>query len=161
MSTTSAVLPSAATTKNHSASVIAGVLPYVAVGAFLGVVMVKGEIISWFRVQEMFRFQGFHLYGVLGTACLTSFIAIQLLTRTRARALTGERIAVEPKTLGRRAYRYWLGGTVFGMGWGLTGACVGPLFALAGAGFPVFVVAIASALVGAWLYALARPRLPH
>ena len=136
-------------------------LAYTAIGMFLGMVMIRGEFISWFRIQEMFRFQGFHMYGVLGTAWLTSFISIQLLTRLRIRAITGEPIAVAPKELGRGAYRYWMGGIVFGMGWALTGACVGPLFALTGAGFSVFGVAIVSALVGAWTYAYLRPRLPH
>ena len=160
MSSTSAAFPPTSTARESTSS-LAALLPYVAIGAFLGVVMIKGEIVSWFRIQEMFRFQGFHIYGVLGTACLTSFISIQLLTRTGARAFTGEPIEVARKALRRGAYRYWLGGTIFGIGWGLTGACVGPLFALAGAGFPVFAVAIVSALFGAWLYALARPHLPH
>jgi uncharacterized membrane protein YedE/YeeE len=133
---------------------------YVAIGAALGIVLVKSEAISWYRIQEMFRFQSFHMYGILGSAMLTALVFVQLLTRAGARALTRERIVVPDKTLGG-GYRYWLGGAIFGAGWALTGACPGPLFALIGSGATVFLVTALAALAGTWTYGYLRPRLPH
>jgi uncharacterized membrane protein YedE/YeeE len=135
-------------------------LSYLATGAAFGIVLVKTEVISWYRIQEMFRFQSFHMYGVLGSAMLTAMIAIEILTRSGARALTGELIALAPKHLGK-AYRYWIGGSIFGVGWALTGACPGPLFALVGSGATVYIAVGLAALVGTWTYGLVRPHLPH
>ena len=115
-------------------------------------------MVSWLRIQEMFRFHGFHMYGVLGSAVLLTAIGIRILRRRTA--LDGTPIAVPAKDFGGGT-RYWAGGVVFGLGWGLGGTCPGPMFALVGAGFTVFLVAIAGALAGAWLYAALRPRLPH
>jgi hypothetical protein len=134
--------------------------PYVVVGIFLGVVLVKSEVIYWFRIQEMFRFRSFHMYGVLGSALLTALISLRLLTRSGARARTGERVALAPKELGT-GRRYWIGGSVFGAGWALCGACPGPLFALMGSGQTVYVITAIAALAGTWTYGLLRPYLPH
>jgi uncharacterized protein len=135
-------------------------LVYLALGTLFGITLVKGEIVSWLRIQEMFRFQGFHMYGVLGSAVLVTAIGLAVMRRSRSRSLTGETIEVPAKAFGAGT-RYWLGGIFFGAGWALTGACPGPLFALVGAGVPVLILTVLSALFGTWAYARLRPRLPH
>jgi uncharacterized protein len=137
-----------------------GLLVYLFVGIAFGVVLTKGEAISWFRIQEMFRFQGFHMYGIFATALPTAIVGVQLLKRRWRRTLGGETIVVPPKHLGS-GVRYVVGGTIFGLGWALTGACPGPLFALLGSGVTAMVVAIASAMLGTWTYGRLRQRLPH
>jgi uncharacterized membrane protein YedE/YeeE len=139
-----------------------GLLAYVLAGVLFGVVLTKAEIISWFRIQEMFRFQGFHMFGVFLLAMPIAIVTVQAVKRGRTRTLEGEPIALAPKTMGR-GIRYIAGGAIFGVGWALTGACPGPLLALfgAGAGGGVIAVAIASALLGTWFYGVLRPRLPH
>lgn len=137
-----------------------GLAAYFAVGVLFGIVITRGEVISWFRIQEMFRFQGFYMFGVFATALPVAIVSVQLLQRTGARTLTGEPVSVPPKQLGR-GVRYVAGGVIFGLGWALTGACPGPLFALLGSGVTVMLVAIASAVAGTWLYGALRPRLPH
>ena len=133
---------------------------YLVAGVVFGIVITKAEVISWFRIQEMFRFQGFHMFGIFGTALPTAVLTVQLLKRRRARALGGVPIEIPAKTLGS-GIRYIAGGSIFGLGWALTGACPGPLFALLGSGVTVMAAVIASALVGAWTYGALRPRLPH
>lgn len=133
---------------------------YVVVGTLFGIVLTKGEAISWFRIQEMFRFQGFHMFGIFATALPTAIVGVQLLKRRWRRTLGGAPIVIPPKHLGR-GVRYAVGGTIFGLGWALTGACPGPLFALAGSGATTMFVAIASAMLGTWTYARLRARLPH
>lgn len=139
---------------------LADLAAYVAVGVFLGVVMVKSEVIFWYRINEMFRFQSFHMYGMLGSALATAFVSLQLLTHFGARARTGDKIALAPKELGS-GRRYWIGGSVFGAGWALCGACPGPLFALIASGHTAFAVTGIAALAGTWTYGYLRPRLPH
>jgi uncharacterized protein len=133
---------------------------YAGLGFLFGVVLMKSEAISWFRIQEMFRFQSIHMFGILGCAVLTAGIALRALRKAGAHARSGELIALAPKELGS-GVRYALGGTCFGLGWALTGACPGPLFTLLGAGVSVMAAAIAAALVGTWTYAMLRSRLPH
>lgn len=137
-----------------------GLAVYFLVGAFFGIVITKGELISWFRIQEMFRFQGFHMFGIFATALPVAILSVQLLKRRGARTAAGEPIVIPPKELGK-GYRYGGGGTIFGLGWALTGACPGPLFALLGSGVGVIGVAILSALVGTWTYGYLRSGLPH
>jgi hypothetical protein len=137
-----------------------GLWAYLVVGVLFGVVITKAEVISWFRIQEMFRFQGFHMFGIFATALPTGILTVQALKRWGVHTVRGEAIAIPPKQLGR-GIRYVAGGTIFGLGWALTGACPGPLFALLGSGVGVMAVAIAGALVGTWTYGLLRPRLPH
>lgn len=133
---------------------------YLALGICFGVILIKGEVISWFRIYEMFRFESFRMYGIIGSAVATAMVTLQVVRRMDVRTLTGEPIAVQPKELGRGT-RYWAGGTMFGLGWGLVGACPGPIFALIGAGVSVMIVVLASAMAGTLLYGVLRPRLPH
>ena len=133
---------------------------YLAMGTLFGIVLTKSEVISWFRIQEMFRFQAFHMYGIIGSAVAVAFAGLQLIRRLGARTLGGDPIVLPPKPLGTGT-RYWLGGTLFGLGWALVGACPGPLFALLGNGIAVILVPIASALAGTWTYGALKSRLPH
>ena len=131
------------------------------INRLVGTVLTKAEVISWFRIQEMFRFQSFHLYGILGSAVVVAALGIGLIRRLALRTARGDAIVVPPKTLSRWGTRYWAGGTVFGVGWALTGACPGPLFALVGGGLSIMVIALAAALAGTWVYGYLRPTLPH
>jgi uncharacterized protein len=135
-------------------------LPYFLLGAAFGALIVEAEVISWFRIQEMFRFDAFHMYGVLGTAVLTAAVSLLVIKRLGIRGADGTPLGFSPKTLGRGT-RYLAGGATFGLGWALTGACPGPLVALVGAGRPVMLVALLSALAGTWTYGRLRHRLPH
>ena len=137
-----------------------GLWVYLLAGIAFGIVLTRGEAISWFRIQEMFRFQGFHMFGIFATALPTAIVGVQLLKRRWRHTLGGDPIVVPPKHLGSGA-RYALGGTVFGLGWALTGACPGPLFALLGSGVTTMAVAIAAAMLGTWTYGRLRQRLPH
>jgi uncharacterized membrane protein YedE/YeeE len=137
-----------------------GLIPFFFVGVLFGIVLTKSEVISWYRIQEMFRFQSFHMYGIIGSAVVTAGVGLQIIRRLKLRSLSGEPIVIPPKKMGKGT-RYWAGGTIFGLGWGLIGACPGPLFALLGNGTGVMIVAILSALVGTWCYGALRSRLPH
>jgi uncharacterized membrane protein YedE/YeeE len=133
---------------------------YLLIGVYFGIVLSKSEAISWFRIQEMFRFQAFHMYGIIGVAVVVGLIAVQIIKRTRAKDLDGVEIHIQPKQLGAGT-RYWLGGTIFGIGWALTGACPGPMFALIGNGIYVMIAALLAAVIGTWTYGALRPHLPH
>jgi uncharacterized protein len=133
---------------------------YFFIGAFFGAVLLESEVISWFRIQEMFRFEAFHMYGVIGSAVLVAGVSLAIIRRLGLRDASGATIGLPPKTLGR-GIRYVAGGTIFGIGWALTGACPGPLIALVASGVPVMLVAIAAALAGTWTYGFLRARLPH
>ncbi|CAN5818625.1 MAG: YeeE/YedE family protein [Gemmatimonadota bacterium] len=135
-------------------------LVYFGLGIVFGVTLIKGEVVSWFRIQEMFRMQAFHLYGVFLSAFLVAMPSVQLIKRSGLRALSGDPIQLPPKELGR-GHRYWIGGSLFGVGLAMTGACPGPLAALIGSGYLVMIVVFASALAGSWSYGYLRPRLPH
>jgi uncharacterized membrane protein YedE/YeeE len=132
---------------------------YLLAGIVFGVVITKAEVISWFRIQEMFRFQGFHMFGIFATALPVAILSVQFLKRRSVRALDGQPIATVPKAPG--FIRYAAGGTIFGVGWAMTGACPGPLFALLGSGITVMAAAVAGALAGTWAYGALRDRLPH
>ena len=132
---------------------------YLAIGFFFGFVLIKAEVISWYRIQEMFRFQSFHMYGIISSAIVVGMISIWLIRHFRISALNGENVTFTPKA---RTYpRYIIGGTIFGLGWSLTGACPGPILALIGGGMSVLLVVLASALLGTWFYGAMRTRLPH
>jgi uncharacterized protein len=131
---------------------------YLLVGVVFGIVAVKSQIISWFRIQEMFRFDSFHMYGVIGTAVVVGAISIQIIKRLNIKTLSGESVQIPPKRFDKGQV---LGGLSFGFGWALTGACPGPLFALLGSGFGVVVVTLLSAIAGTWVYGLLRTKLPH
>jgi len=133
---------------------------YFLLGIAFGFVLVRSEVVSWFRIQEMFRFQSFRMYGIIGSAVATAAISLFILKRLKVSALTGEKISVPKQNMGN-GVRYLVGGTIFGVGWALTGACPGPVVALIGDGVAVMIVALTSALVGTWVYGRLRPRLPH
>ncbi len=136
-------------------------LLYVSAGALLGIVFVKSEVLSWYRIQEMFRFQSLHMYLVIASALCVAAIGVQVLQRLGLRALDGDPIVIPQKEPTRRGTRYWLGGAIFGLGWGLLGACPGPIFALIGAGVTSMSVALLSAVAGTWCYGALQSRLPH
>ena len=133
-------------------------LKFLFLGTLFGIIITKSEVISWFRIQEMFRFQSFHMYGVIGSAVITGLIGIQLLKRLNVKSTSGEPIQYPKKEFSNGT---WIGGSMFGMGWALTGACPGPMFALMGSGIFAISVVILSALAGTWVYGFLKPRLPH
>ena len=135
-------------------------VPYFLLGCAFGAVLTESEVISWFRIQEMFRFQAFHMYGVIASAILVAGVSLVLIERLGLQSPDGEPLRLAPKPVGSGA-RYVVGGAIFGVGWALTGACPGPLVALVGSGVPVMIVAVLSALAGTWTYGYLRPRLPH
>jgi uncharacterized membrane protein YedE/YeeE len=133
-------------------------LKYLAVGLVFGIVFVKGEIVSWFRIQEMFRLESFHMYGVIGTAVVIGIISVQIIKRFHIKTIYGEPIELHNKEFNKGQV---IGGLIFGLGWGITGACPGPLFAQIGYGYLPIVVTFISAVAGTWVYGLLRERLPH
>jgi uncharacterized protein len=136
-------------------------LVYAAIGAYLGAVFAKGEVISWFRIYEMFRFESFHMYGIIGSALAVASLSLQLIRWRKLKTVSGLPIVVPGKTMTPTGTRYWLGGTLFGTGWALVGACPGPMFALIGMGGTVFLAAALSAVAGTWVYGAVQARLPH
>jgi uncharacterized protein len=133
---------------------------YLVLGVLFGITLTKSEVLSWFRIQEMFRFQSPRMYEIIVSAIVVAAVSIALIRRLGMKTISGEPITIPPKSMGL-GVRYAAGGTIFGLGWALAGACPGPLFALVGNGVSVMIVAIASALAGTWLYGYMRPRLPH
>lgn len=133
-------------------------LKYGIIGILFGIVFTKAEIISWFRIQEMFRLQSFHMYGVIGTAVVVGMISVWLIKKYRLKSLEGEPIEFAPKKFNKGQI---YGGLIFGLGWALTGACPGPLFAQIGSGFLVVTVVLLSAIAGTWTYGYLREKLPH
>ena len=138
-------------------SVLANV-KYLIVGLVFGLVFVKAEIISWFRIQEMFRLDSFHMYGVIGSAILVGMASVYLIKRFDIKSMQGETVRIAPKSFTKgQVY----GGLIFGLGWALTGACPGPLFAQIGSGYLVIGMTLLSAIAGTWLYGYFRNHLPH
>ncbi len=133
-------------------------LKYGLLGILFGIVFVKAEIISWFRIQEMFRLESFHMYGVIGSAVVVGMISVFLIKRYNARSLEGEQIKLDNKKFNKGQI---YGGLIFGLGWGITGACPGPLFAQIGTGATVIIVTLLSAIAGTWVYGRFREKLPH
>ncbi|MEY4038407.1 MAG: hypothetical protein RIR67_717 [Bacteroidota bacterium] len=134
-------------------------IKYLVVGFVFGIVLTKSEAVSWYRIYEMFQFQSFHMYGIISVAIATGLIGIQIIKRNKIKDIDGAPIVIKDKEKG--AARYWIGGILFGLGWGLVGSCPGPIFILLGAGvFPVILVLI-GALVGTILYGLFKEKLPH
>ncbi len=132
---------------------------YILIGTIFGITLTKAEVISWFRIYEMFKFQSFHMYGVIGSAVILGIIFVQIIKRRRMKSIEGEEITIAPKNMS--IPRYLFGGIIFGLGWAMTGACPGPMFILLGNGFLVIIVAIISAIFGTWVYGKLRSRLPH
>jgi len=139
---------------------VADGLIYLGMGVLFGIILIKSEVVSWFRIQEMFRFQAFHMYGIIGSAVVIAAASIGVLRRTNATTIRGESISIADKPF-ERGLNQILGGTAFGLGWGLLGACPGPIYALVGAGITPVLVALLSAAVGAWTYGHLKPYLPH
>ena len=133
-------------------------LKYSFVGILFGIIFVKAEIISWFRIQEMFRLQSFHMYGVIGSAVVVGIISVFLIKKFKVKTIYGEEITFHPKTFNKGQI---IGGLMFGLGWAVTGACPGPLFAQIGSGATVIIVTLFSAIVGTWVYGAIREKLPH
>lgn len=131
---------------------------YLVVGILFGIVFVKAEIVSWFRIQEMFRFQSFHMYGIIGSAIIVGMISVWLIKKFKIKTIYGETIHISEKTFNKGQI---YGGLIFGSGWALTGACPGPLFAQIGTGATVISITLLSAIAGTWLYGLLREKLPH
>jgi len=133
-------------------------LKYLYVGIVFGIIFVKGEIISWFRIQEMFRFQSFFMYGVIGSAILVGMVSIQLIKRFSIKTINGQAIKIADKKFNKGQI---YGGFIFGLGWAITGACPGPLFAQIGTGFTVVIVSFLSAVAGTWVYGRFAEKLPN
>lgn len=133
-------------------------LKYAVVGVLFGIVFVKSEVISWFRIQEMFRLQSFHMYGIIGSAVITGIISVWIIRKFDIKTLSGEKIIFHPKQFNKGQI---YGGLIFGFGWAITGACPGPLFAQIGTGATVIVVTLLSAIAGTWIYGRFREKLPH
>lgn len=133
--------------------------PYLLAGVAFGVIAIRSEISSWYRIQEMFRFGSFHMYGVIGSAVLTGMVSLWIIRRLSLKDKQGRALGVAGYEPGWRRYIY--GGVVFGLGWGLVGACPGPIYALIGSGFLSVAVVLLGALLGTFTYGLLRKRLPH
>jgi len=133
-------------------------LKYMLVGIVFGIVFVKAEIISWYRIQEMFQLQSFFMYGVIGSAVVVGVISVQIIKRFNIKTLQGEKIEIQPKTFNKGQI---YGGLLFGFGWAVTGACPGPLFAQIGTGVTVIAVTLISAILGTWVYGYFKDKLPH
>jgi len=133
-------------------------IKYLIVGILFGIVFVKAEIVSWFRIQEMFRLQSFFMYGVIGSAVVVGMISVFLIKKFNIKTIYGEPIKISSKTFNKGQI---YGGLIFGFGWAITGACPGPLFAQIGTGATVIGITLLSAIAGTWVYGYIREKLPH
>ena len=134
-------------------------IKFLLLGIFFGIVLAKAQVISWFRIYEMFRFESFHMYGIIGSAVVIGVLIIQFIKRSNLKSLNGTPITIEPKPKTYKASI--LGGILFGLGWALVGACPGPIYILIGAGFWSFIVVLIGALLGTYFYGFLKEKLPH
>ncbi|MDT0293344.1 DUF6691 family protein [Mesonia ostreae] len=134
-------------------------LTYLVIGTFFGILMFKSEAASWFRIYEMFQFGSFHMYGIIGSALVLGVIGVQIIKRKNIKTLDGSEMSLKPKNKG--IARYLIGGIIFGLGWALAGACPGPMYVLAGAGYTSILIVIFGALAGTFLYGVLKKHLPH
>ncbi|MBC8987843.1 YeeE/YedE family protein [Pedobacter sp. N36a] len=134
-------------------------LKYILAGILFGIIMSKSEAVSWFRIQEMFRFQSFHMYGIIGTAVVLGVIAVFLIKKFHLKDSENQPIVFPEKD--KQYKKYIIGGTIFGLGWALTGACPGPMFVNLGYGYLTMAIVIFGALLGTYLYGLLKDKLPH
>jgi uncharacterized protein len=139
---------------------ISELLRYLLIGTFFGYALVKSEVISWFRIQEMFRFDDFHMFGIIGLAILVGMISIQIIKRYNVKDIDGNPITIVPKDP-TQIKRYLIGGSMFGLGWAMLGACPAPLFILLGSGVTVIIVPILAAVAGTYTYGVLKDHLPH
>ncbi len=135
------------------------ILKYIVVGFVFGIVLTKSEAVSWYRIYEMFQFQSFHMYGIIMTAIAVGTVGIQVIKRNNLKNIKGQPISIAEKEKG--TFRYWIGGLIFGLGWGLVGACPGPIFILIGAGFMSVGLILIGALLGTFVYGVLKDKLPH
>ena len=133
-------------------------LKFILTGIFFGIVLSKAEVISWYRIYEMFKFQSFHMYGVIGSAVVTGMILFYFFRKGKIKTMDGEQIQIEPK---KKGIRNIIGGILFGLGWALAGACPGPMFILLGKGAMSIVIVIIGSLFGAFLYHAVKSKIPH
>ena len=129
------------------------------IGIFLGIIFMKAEVLSWFRIQEMFAFQSFHMYGIIGSAIAVGALSVLINRKLRAKSIEGNVIELNDKAPNYKSA--YIGGTIFGLGWAMTGACPGPMYALVGSGTTVFLTSIAMGILGVLTYAALRSKLPH
>ena len=134
-------------------------IKFLLVGIFFGIVLVKSEAVSWYRIFEMFKFQAFHMYGIIGSAVVLGVLFVWVIKKLKVRSIEGKEIHLPPKK--KSFSRYILGGTIFGFGWALAGACPGPMYILLGTGVFSMLIVIAAAILGTFVYGLVRDRLPH
>jgi uncharacterized membrane protein YedE/YeeE len=132
---------------------------YLILGVFFGIVLYKSEAASWFRIYEMFQFKSFHMYGIIASAIAVGIVIIQIIKRRNVKSIFGDQIKIEAKEKGFK--RYLIGGTIFGLGWALAGACPGPMYVLIGSGYLPVLVVLISAIVGTYLYGVLKDKLPH
>ncbi len=132
---------------------------FILIGFFFGIIMFKSEAASWFRIYEMFRFEAFHMYGIIGTALAFGILFVQIIKRYKIKSFDGNEIKITPKD--KSFSRYMYGGIIFGLGWALVGACPGPIFVLIGAGYLPIIIVFLSAALGTFLYGLVKDKLPH
>lgn len=135
-------------------------LKYLLIGTLFGFVLMKSEVVSWFRIQEMFRFDSIHMYGIIGLAVFVGLISVQIIKRYNIKDIEGNKITIPPKDP-NQITRYIIGGTFFGLGWALLGACPGPMFALLGSGLTIMIIPILAAVAGTYTYGLLKDKLPH
>ncbi len=133
-------------------------IKFLILGAFFGIILVKSEVVSWFRIQEMFRFQSFHMFGIIGSAVVIGAISILIIKKLNIKSIKGETINPTAKPFQKSNL---IGGIIFGLGWALIGACPGPLYALIGAGNTIYILPIIGAFLGVLIYGLFKNKLPH
>lgn len=134
-------------------------ISYLSIGTLFGIIMTKSQAISWYRIYEMFQFDSFHMYGIIGSAVMLGIITVALIKKFRLKSTEGTPITFTPKN--KSIPRYLIGGTIFGLGWAMAGACPGPIYTLLGNGYGVILVVLASALLGTFTYGVFRSKLPH
>ena len=134
-------------------------IKFLLIGTFFGFILTKSEVISWYRINEMFHFESFHMYGVIGSSVVLGIIIIALIKKVNLKSITGEPIVFKDKN--KSFSRYFYGGSIFGLGWAMTGSCPGPIYTLVGNGYLVFIVVLFFALVGTLLYGILRNKIPH
>ncbi|MBA2611118.1 MAG: YeeE/YedE family protein [Bacteroidetes bacterium] len=133
-------------------------IKFLLMGMTFGIILIKAEVISWFRIQEMFRFQSFHMYGIIGSAICVGMISLLIIKKYNIKTFSGEEIKIAPKEFTKGNV---IGGLMFGLGWAMTGACPGPLYALIGTGLPIVIVILLSAILGTYTYGVLKDKLPH
>ncbi|MDF4204365.1 YeeE/YedE thiosulfate transporter family protein [Maribacter sp. SA7] len=134
-------------------------LSYLTIGIFFGIIMYKSEAASWFRIYEMFQFGSFHMYGIIGSALAIGVVGVQIIKKNNIKSIDGTEMNLHPKN--KSVARYLIGGIIFGLGWALAGACPGPMYVLAGAGYFSILIVIASAILGTFVYGIIKDKLPH